>query len=91
MVNIPLDSHDVSIRRYSSLIIMEVKNGGMEVDFTLEGAIFHFYDYGRKGTFSFHVCFSIVILVFGGLHQKGICVSKRSPKVSSHKAKLRDQ
>ena len=31
---------------------MEVENGGLEDDFSLlSGAIFHFHDYGRKGTF----------------------------------------
>ena len=33
-------------------LIMEVENGGLEDDFSLlSGAIFHFHDYGRKGTF----------------------------------------
>ena len=31
---------------------MEVENGGLEDDFSLlSGTIFHFHDYGRKGTF----------------------------------------
>ena len=28
---------------------MEVENGGLEDDFSLQGASFHFHDYGRKG------------------------------------------
>ncbi len=34
-----------------SPIIMEVEHRGLEDDFSFQGAIFHFHDYGRKGIF----------------------------------------